>query len=300
MKLFRHGEKGKEKPGILDSHGRKRDLSVVLPDLSADYLGDAELNALRLCNPGELPIVSDGVRMGACVSEVNRFFCIGLNYIDHAEETGLPIPDKPVLFMKACSVSGPDDPIIIPRNSYKTDWEVELGVVIGKVAAHVSTTEALSHVAGYCVVNDVSERSFQMDEGGQWVKGKSCDSFGPIGPYLVTRDEVVDPQKLSLYLNINGHRRQTGDTGKMIFSVAEIISNLSQFITLKPGDLIATGTPPGVGMGMTPPMYLSPGDNLNLGISGLGEQMNKVVSYEESSKTNTPGELYARTVYDGR
>ncbi|VAV96299.1 Fumarylacetoacetate hydrolase family protein [hydrothermal vent metagenome] len=279
MKLLRHGEIGRESPAVVDTTGQIRDLSGVIHNICSNQLGDEALQELARCDINTLPIVDPGTRIGPCVADVKRFFCIGLNYSDHAIESGLPIPNNPIVFMKVCEVTGPNDPITIPKNSQKTDWEVELGVVIGKIAQHVSQKDALSYVAGYCVINDVSERAFQTEFGGQWVKGKSCDSFGPIGPYLVTRDEIPDPQALNMFLDVNGERRQTGNTSKMIFSVAEIIAHLSKFITLRPGDIISTGTPSGVGMGMDPPMFLKAGDNIKLGISDLGQQFQKVIAF---------------------
>ena len=274
MKLLRYGEKGAEKPGMLDEDGGLRDLSGVVDDIAGEVLTDAGLARLRALDPASLPLVPGNPRLGACVGDIGKFCCIGLNYSDHAAESNLPIPAHPILFMKATSaVVGPDDTVMIPRGSEKTDWEVELGVVIGKTAKYVSKENALDHVAGYCVINDVSERHFQTQLSGNWTKGKSCDTFGPTGPWLVTRDEVPDPQALTMELNVNGKRMQTGSTSTMIFSVAEIIEHLSSLFTLHPGDVISTGTPPGVGMGIKPdPVYLKEGDVMDLTIEGLGTQ----------------------------
>ncbi|UWR97895.1 fumarylacetoacetate hydrolase family protein [Phaeobacter inhibens] len=267
------------RPGLKADDGTLRDLGDYIADLTGAELGrdtQAKLASLPLA---DLPIIRGEPRLAPCVGSVGKFLCIGLNYRDHAEEAGLAIPKHPILFLKANSaISGPNDPVVLPRGAEKADWEVELGVVIGKTAKYVGAEDALDHVAGYCVVNDVSERSFQMDLSGQWTKGKSCDSFGPIGPWLVTPDEVPDPQQLALYCDVNGKRMQQGHSGTMIFSVAEIISHLSQLMTLHPGDLIATGTPPGVGMGQKPvPVYLQAGDTLRLGIDGLGEQRQHII-----------------------
>ncbi|SLN30509.1 Ureidoglycolate lyase [Falsiruegeria litorea R37] len=274
MKLLRFGEVGAEKPGLLASDGTLRDLSGYVADISGAALSDAGLEQLRAIDPDSLPVVEGNPRLGPCVGSVGKYLCIGLNYSDHAAEAGLPIPEHPILFMKANSaISGPNDDVVMPRGSTKTDWEIELGVVIGTRAKYVSEADALSHVAGYCIANDVSERDFQMHLTGQWTKGKSCDTFGPTGPWLVTRDEVPEPQALSMYLDVNGQRMQTGNTSTMIFSVAQIISHLSQLFTLHPGDVISTGTPPGVGMGIKPqPIYLKAGDVMELGIDGLGQQ----------------------------
>ncbi|MBB3948776.1 ureidoglycolate lyase [Aureimonas jatrophae] len=280
MKLLRYGERGHEKPGLLDSTGTLRDLSGHVEDIAGDVLSDEGLARIRALDPAALPAVPDGVRMGACVGRVGKFICIGLNYADHAAETGAPIPAEPIIFMKATSaITGPNDGILIPRNSVKTDWEVELGVVIGREARYVEESEALRFVAGYCVVNDLSERAFQTERGGQWTKGKSADTFGPIGPWLVTRDEVADPQDLSMWLEVDGHRYQDGSTRTMIFGVAHVVSYLSQFMSLQPGDVITTGTPPGVGMGIKPePVYLKPGQVVRLGVEGLGEQRQDVTA----------------------
>ncbi len=279
MKLLRFGEHGAERPGMMDSDGNIRDLSAVIPDLTGQTLGDAQLNDLRAVDPATLPLAPENVRIAACVGQVGKFVCIGLNYSDHAAESGMSLPDEPVVFFKATSaIMGPNDDVEIPRGSVKTDWEVELGVVIGKAAKYVSKEDALDHVAGYCVVNDLSERDFQLHRSGQWVKGKSCDTFGPIGPWLVTRDEVPDPQDLGMYLEVNGHRYQDGSTSTMHFDVATVISHLSQFMSLQPGDVISTGTPPGVGMGQKPETYLKAGDQMTLGIAGLGVQTQKVIA----------------------
>ncbi len=277
MKFVRHGAAGAEKPGIVDTQGNLRDLSGHVTDIAGNVLEN--LAALSSIDPDSLPEVGEHIRIGPCVGQTGKFICIGLNYSDHAAESGLEVPPEPVVFMKATSaMCGPNDPIIIPRGSEKTDWEVELGVVIGKAAKYVSEADALSHVAGYCVVNDVSERSFQTERAGQWTKGKSCDNFGQTGPWLVTPDEVPDPQALSMWLKVNGETRQNGSTSTMVYGVAHVISYLSQFMTLHPGDVISTGTPPGVGMGMKPPLYLKPGDVVELGIEGLGSQRQDVVS----------------------
>ncbi|WP_417712688.1 ureidoglycolate lyase [Pseudophaeobacter arcticus] len=279
MKLLRFGPLGSEKPGLLDAEGRIRDLSGVVEDIAGEVLGDSQLQALRAIDPASLPLVEETPRIGACVGQVGKFICIGLNYADHAAEAGMQLPEEPVVFFKATSaICGPNDDAEIPRSSVKTDWEVELGVVIGKPTKYVSVDAALSHVAGYCVVNDLSERDFQIHRSGQWVKGKSCDTFGPIGPWLVTRDEVPDPQDLAMYLEVNGHRYQDGSTRTMHFDVATVISHLSQFMSLQPGDVISTGTPPGVGMGQRPEVYLKPGDRMELGVEGLGVQKQNVVA----------------------
>src|SRR5246127_5337602 len=277
MKLLRFGKPGAEKPGLLDSAGQLRDLSAVLTDIAGPSLLPASLDKLRQINPSTLPIVSGSPRLGPCVGSVGKFICIGLNYSDHAAESGMAVPVEPVVFMKATSaICGPNDNVVIPRGSKKTDWEVELGVVIGKPAKYVEEADALSHVAGYCVINDLSERAFQLEGTGQWVKGKSADTFGPIGPWLVTRDEVPDPQNLNMWLKVNGHPFQNGNTKTMIFSVAHIVSYLSRFMSLHPGDIISTGTPPGGGLGQKPPVYLRPGNVIRLGVQGLGEQRETV------------------------
>ena len=280
MKLLRYGNPGQEKPGMLDQNGTIRDLSNIVEDIAGDVLLPESLEKLKNLDPGSLPTIDGSPRMGACVSGIGKFICIGLNYSDHAEETGASVPSEPIIFSKATSaVCGPDDDIIIPRNSVKTDWEVELGVVIGKPAKYVEETSALDHVAGYCVINDVSEREYQIERQGQWVKGKSCDSFGPTGPWLVTPDEAGDPQNLKLWLEVDGKRYQDGSTNTMVYGVAFLIHYLSQFFTLHPGDVISTGTPPGVGMGQKPePVYLRPGQNIRLGVEGLGIQTQKTIA----------------------
>jgi len=273
VKLLRYGDKGAEKPGLLDAGGTIRDLSGVIDDIDATVLAEHRLRELAALEPASLPAVSTNPRLGPPVAKVGKFLCIGLNYSDHAAETNSPIPAEPILFMKATSaITGPDDPVIIPRDSEKTDWEVELGVVIGREVRHLDEAEALDAVAGYCVINDVSERAFQLERGGQWVKGKSADSFGPMGPYLVTRDEVADPQKLRLWLEVDGKRFQDGSTETMVFGVAHLISYVSRFMSLQAGDVISTGTPPGVGMGQKPQIFLRPGNVIRLGVEGLGEQ----------------------------
>jgi len=273
MKLLRVGEPGNERPAMLDAQGELRDLSHYIDDLAGDALLLSSLERLRQLPLSELPKISGQPRIGACVGRIGKFICIGLNYADHAAETGAAIPQEPVVFGKWTSaVVGPDDAVRIPRGSVKTDWEVELGVVIGKGGSYIDEADALSHVAGYCVVNDVSEREYQIERGGTWDKGKGCDTFGPIGPWLVTPDEIADPQQLDLWLEVDGKRYQNGNTRTMIFTVAHIISYLSRFMSLQPGDVISTGTPPGVGMGQKPPVYLRPGQTIRLGIAGLGEQ----------------------------
>ncbi len=279
MKLLRYGPPGEERPGLLGNNQRIHDLTEVVDDIGGDTLTEAGLSAIRGVVPDELPIVESKHRLGPCVSGVGKLIGIGLNYVDHAAEAGMPIPEEPILFMKATSsICGPDDPIRIPEGSEKLDWEAELGVVIGTDGKNILESDAMAHVAGYCVVNDVSERMFQLEREGQWVKGKSCDSFGPIGPYLVTRDEVPDSQNLDIWLDVNGHRRQDGNTRTMIFSVAALISYVSQFMSLQPGDIISTGTPPGVGHGTTPPVYLNEGDRVVLSVQGMGVQSHIVVA----------------------
>ena len=279
MKLLRFGVPGAERPGMLDADGRIRDLSGVVADIAGAALTPDGLARLAAIDPATLPLVEGGPRIGPCVGAVGKFICIGLNYSDHAAESGLPVPSEPVVFMKATSaIVGPNDPVEIPRGSEKTDWEVELGVVIGKPAKYVTEAQALDHVAGYCVINDVSERAFQIERGGTWDKGKGHDTFGPIGPWLVTRDEVPDPQALDLWLEVDGRRFQNGSTSTMIFTVAHIVSYVSQFMSLQPGDVISTGTPPGVGMGQKPPLYLKAGQTMRLGIAGLGEQRQTTIS----------------------
>ncbi|MBU6488518.1 MAG: ureidoglycolate lyase [Burkholderiales bacterium] len=282
MKLLRYGPKGQEKPGLVDAEGIVRDLSSVVDDIAGDVLSDAGLARLRALDPSTLPRAPEGVRLGACVGRVGKMVCIGLNYADHAAESNLPIPSEPVVFNKWTSaIVGPNDDVHIPRGSRKTDWEVELGVVIGKPCKYVEAADALGYVAGYCVVNDVSEREWQIERGGQWDKGKGFDTFGPLGPWLVTRDEVPDPQQLDLWLEVDGHRYQNGNTRTMIFSVAEIVAYLSQCMSLQPGDVISTGTPPGVGLGVKPtPVYLKAGQTMRLGIAGLGEQRQRTVAAE--------------------
>jgi 2-keto-4-pentenoate hydratase/2-oxohepta-3-ene-1,7-dioic acid hydratase in catechol pathway len=279
MKLLRYGTPGQEKPGLLDKTGQIRDLSAAIPDIAGDTITPQSLQRIQSLDPAKLPAVSGSPRLGPCVSRVGKFLCIGLNYSDHAAEAGMKPPAEPVVFMKATSaITGPNDNVVIPRTSVKSDWEVELGVIIGSQTKYVSESEALNHVAGYCVVNDLSERTFQLEGTGQWVKGKSADTFGPIGPWLVTRDEVPDPQNLQMWLKINGHPFQNGNTKTMIFSVAHIVAYLSRFMSLQPGDIISTGTPPGVGMGQKPPKYLQSGDKIQLGVQGLGEQAQSVVA----------------------
>jgi 2,4-diketo-3-deoxy-L-fuconate hydrolase len=280
MKLVRFGPAGQEKPGLITADGALRDLSSIVADIGPDQLNDTALDTLRKLDPSKLPTVSGTPRLGCPVANVGKFLAIGLNYVDHAEEAGLAIPTEPVIFTKAIScIQGPNDPVMIPKDSIKTDWEIELGLVIGKRARYVGEADALDHVAGYCVINDVSERSFQFDRQPTWDKGKGCDTFGPIGPWLVTRDDVPDPQKLAMSLHVNGRRMQTGNTSKMIFGVAKIVSYVSEFITLMPGDVICTGTPPGVGMGAKPPVFLAEGDTMTLEIEGLGVQEQTVVAF---------------------
>ncbi|MFM2035542.1 MAG: hypothetical protein RL459_807 [Pseudomonadota bacterium] len=281
MKLVRYGNPGEEKPGLIDEQGRLRDLSAVVPDIGPAQLSDAALAKLSKLKTAKLPLVSGDPRLGSPVAGVGKFIAIGLNYADHAAESGMPIPPEPIVFMKSTTcIQGPNDEVMLPKGSKKTDWEVELGVVIGTRARYVPQKEALAHVAGYCTINDVSEREFQLERGGTWDKGKGCDTFGPLGPWLVTRDEVPNPQKLAMWLDVNGQRVQTGSTKTMIFTVAKIVSYVSQFMTLMPGDVITTGTPPGVGMGMKPPRFLKKGDVITLGIEGLGEQRQEVVAFK--------------------
>jgi 2,4-didehydro-3-deoxy-L-rhamnonate hydrolase len=281
MKLVRYGNPGKEKPGLVDLEGRLRDLSSVVPDIGPAQLGSVAMARIRKTNPEKLPLVRGAPRFGCPVSQVGKFIAIGLNYADHAAESGAPIPKEPVVFMKATScIQGPNDPVMLPRGSTKTDWEVELGVVIGTRARYVSKKDALAHVAGYSVINDVSEREYQLERGPQWDKGKGCDTFGPIGPWLVTPDEIENVQRLDMWLDLNGKRMQTGNTRTMIFDVAKLVSYVSHFMTLLPGDVITTGTPPGVGLGMKPPMFLKKGDVMALGIAGLGEQRQVVVPFK--------------------
>lgn len=280
MKLLRYGEKGQERPALLDNNGQLRDLSAVVADVAGETLSPQNIARLKDIDPSSLPLVEGSPRIGACVGQVGKFICIGLNYADHAAETGAAIPAEPVVFSKWTSaIVGPNDDIEIPRNSRKTDWEVELGVVIGKGGRYISESDALEHVAGYCVINDVSEREFQLELGGTWDKGKGCDTFGPLGPWLVTRDEIADPHQLDLWLEVDGKRYQNGNTRTMIFQIPKIISYLSQFMSLQPGDVISTGTPPGVGLGLKPePVYLRAGQQIRLGIAGLGEQNQRTVN----------------------
>ncbi len=282
MKLLRYGEKGQERPALLDNNGALRDLSAVVTDIAGDTLSPQSIARLQEIDPSTLPLVQGSPRIGACVGQVGKFICIGLNYADHAAETGAAIPTEPVVFNKWTSaIVGPNDNIEIPRNSRKTDWEVELGVVIGTGGRYISERDALEHVVGYCVINDVSEREFQLELGGTWDKGKGCDTFGPLGPWLVTRDEIADPHQLDLWLEVDGKRYQNGNTRTMIFQIPKIVSYLSQFMSLQPGDVISTGTPPGVGLGIKPePVYLRAGQHIRLGISGLGEQNQRTVDAE--------------------
>ena len=279
MKLVRYGEKGAEKPGLIDKSGQLRDLSAHIRDLDGEAYSPASLKKLAGIDPASLPAVSGNPRLGAPVTGISKFVAIGLNYSDHAKETGNPIPSEPIFFLKAnTALSGPADPVEKPRGSTKLDWEVEIAVIIGSRAKYVSEADALNHVAGYCICNDVSERNFQIERLGQWTKGKSHDTFGPLGPWLVTRDEIPNPQSLSMWLDVNGKRKQTGSTSTMIFPIAKCVSYVSQFMTLLPGDVLTTGTPPGVGTGMKPPQYLNVGDVVTLGIEGLGEQRQEIVA----------------------
>ncbi|SAK77382.1 5-carboxymethyl-2-hydroxymuconate delta-isomerase [Caballeronia catudaia] len=280
MKLLRYGPKGQEKPGLLDAEGKIRDLSKVVDDIAGATLTEAGLAKLRAVDVATLPVVDGTPRIGPCVGRVGKMVCIGLNYADHAAESNLPVPTEPVIFNKWTSaICGPNDEVEIPRNSVKTDWEVELGVVIGKEAKYIDEANALDYVAGYCVINDVSEREWQLEHGTQWDKGKGFDTFGPIGPWLVTKDEVADPQKLDLWLEVDGHRYQNGNTKTMVFTVAQLVAYLSKVMSLQPGDVISTGTPPGVGMGVKPSaVYLKAGQTMRLGIQGLGEQQQKTVA----------------------
>jgi len=289
MKLVRYGQPGKEKPGLIDAHGKLRDLSKVIDDVTPDQLSDKSLAKLAKLNTDKLPLVKGKPRMGCPVANVRKFIAIGLNYADHAAESNLPVPKEPIVFMKTTSsIQGPNDDVMLPKGSVKTDWEVELGIVIGKHASYVSQKEALDYVAGYCTINDVSEREYQIERGGTWDKGKGCDTFGPIGPWMVTKDEVPNVQNLKMFLDVNGQRMQTGTTKTMIFGVTKLVSYVSQFMTLEPGDIITTGTPPGVGMGMKKdgkpaPVYLKKGDVMHLGIEGLGEQTQKVVAFKRKA-----------------
>ncbi|HEU6441495.1 MAG TPA: fumarylacetoacetate hydrolase family protein [Microvirga sp.] len=290
MKLVRFGEPGQEKPGLVDAQGNIRDLSGTVPDITGAVLSQESLSRIRNLDPSTLPLAPSGQRLGACVGQVRNFIAIGLNYADHAAETGAPIPAEPILFNKAPScIVGPNDDVIIPRKSQRTDWEVELAIVIGERASYVAANESLEFVAGYCVCNDVSEREYQLERGGTWTKGKGCPTFGPLGPWLVTRDEIPDPQNLSMWLDVNGERMQTGSTRTMIFNVAQIVSYVSHFMSLEPGDVITTGTPPGVGMGMKPPRYLKAGDVMSLGIEGLGEQRQRLVAFEDNPPDTSKG-----------
>jgi len=289
MKLVRYGQPGKEKPGLIDAAGKLRDLSAVVSDIGPDQLSDKVLAKLAKLKTDKLPLVKGKPRMGCPVANVRKFIAIGLNYADHAAESNLPVPKEPIVFMKTTScIQGPNDDVMLPKGSVKTDWEVELGIVIGKHASYVSQKEALDYVAGYCTINDVSEREYQIERGGTWDKGKGCDTFGPIGPWMVTKDEIPNVQNLSMFLDVNGQRMQTGTTKTMIFGVTKLVSYVSQFMTLEPGDIITTGTPPGVGMGIKKdgqpaPVYLKKGDVMRLGIEGLGEQTQKVVAFKRKA-----------------
>ncbi|HZH52067.1 MAG TPA: fumarylacetoacetate hydrolase family protein [Microvirga sp.] len=297
MKLVRFGEAGREKPGLVDANGRIRDASGILPDITGHTLGSDSLTRLSRVDPASLPAAPEGQRLGPCVGNVRNFIAIGLNYADHAAETGAAIPAEPIVFNKAPScIVGPNDDVILPRGSQKTDWEVELAIVIGERASYVGANEALDFVAGYCVCNDVSEREYQLERGGTWTKGKGCPTFGPLGPWLVTKDEIPDPQNLSMWLDVNGERMQTGSTKTMIFNVAQIVSYVSHFMILEPGDVITTGTPPGVGMGMKPARFLKAGDVMTLGIEGLGEQRQRVVAYEQNPPDTSHGRAKAQLV----
>ena len=281
MKTLRYREGNSVKPGIVDKEGKIRDASSIVDDWDNTTVTVEKLHSIQSADLSSLPVVDNNVSIAPCVCKqsIGKFICIGLNYSDHAEETGMEVPPEPIMFMKATSaVTGPNDDVIIPKNSFKSDWEVELGVIIGKEAKYISEDQSQDHIAGYCVVNDLSERAFQIEHSGQWVKGKSCDTFGPIGPYLVTKDEVVDPQNLKMWLDVNGKRMQDGSTSTMVYGVNFLVSYLSQFMSLQPGDIISTGTPPGVGMGMKPQVFLKPGDVMRLGIEGLGEQKQTTVA----------------------
>ena len=281
MTLVRYGNPGREKPGLIDLDGKLRDLSGVVPDIGPAQLGSLGMARLRKANPAKLPLVRGKPRFGCPVAQVGKLVAIGLNYADHAAEAGAAIPKEPIVFLKATTcIQGPDDPVMLPRGSVKADWQVELGVVIGTTARYVAKKDALAHVAGYCIVNDVSEREYQLERGPQWDKGKGCDTFGPIGPWLVTPDELANVQRLDMWLDVNGQRMQTGNTRTMIFNVAKLVSYVSHFMTLMPGDIITTGTPPGVGMGMKPQRFLRKGDVMTLGIQGLGEQRQEVVGFK--------------------
>jgi len=281
MKLVRYGPSGAEKPGLVDGQGVLRDLSHIIPDLGAAQLSPDSLSQLAKLDVSKLPAIEGKPRMGCPIASIGKFLAIGLNYSDHAEETGSPIPKEPIIFSKAIScIQGPDDDVMLPKDSVKTDWEVELAIVIGSKTSYVEEAQAMNYVAGYCLANDVSEREYQLERGGTWDKGKGCDTFGPLGPWLVTKDEIADPQNLALWLDVNGKRMQTGNTNKMIFNVVQIVSYVSRFVTLMPGDVIVTGTPPGVGLGMKPPVFLKAGDTMTLGCEGLGEQTQKVISWQ--------------------
>ncbi|WAW09676.1 fumarylacetoacetate hydrolase family protein [Oxalobacter vibrioformis] len=289
MKLVRYGHPGKEKPGLIDESGNIRDLSGVIDDFTAGQLSDTALARIAAMNHASLPLVSGNPRLGVPVAHVGKYIAIGINYIEHAKEANMRLPKEPIVFMKAVTcLCGATDNIILPKDSKKSDWEIELGVIIGRKAQYITEEEALDHVAGYCVANDLSEREFQIERGTQWDKGKGCDTFGPVGPWLVTRDEVPDPQNLDMYLDVNGVRMQTGNTRTMIFSVAKIVSYLSHFMTLLPGDIIATGTPPGVGMGREPQLFLKPGDNVRAGIAGLSEQNQDVIAWSRTQEVPAP------------
>jgi len=282
MKLLRYGPAGFEKPGLMQDDGIIRDLSAQVDDIAGDTLSDSGLSAVAALDHDSLPVVSGDPRIGPCVGRVGKFICVGLNYSDHAAETGMDVPPEPILFFKATSaICGPNDDVIIPRGSMKSDWEVELGIVIGKHTAYVDEAEALAHVAGYCVINDLSERAFQNERSGQWVKGKSADTFGPTGPWLVTRDEVPEPQNLALWLEVDGHRYQNGSTRTMVYGVAHLVSYISQFMSMQPGDIISTGTPPGVGLGQSPQVFLKPGQTMRLGVEGLGEQTQTTRAWDD-------------------
>jgi len=279
MKLLRYRDGNNIKPGILDTEDKIRDVSSLVNDWSNETINIHHLTQIMKSDLSSLPIVNSDVSLAPCVDNVGKFICIGLNYSDHAQETGMEVPKEPIIFMKATSaICGPNDEIIIPKNSLKSDWEVELGIIIGKETKYIDENQSQDHIAGYCVVNDLSEREFQIEHSGQWTKGKSCDTFGPIGPYLVTKDEVANPQNLKMWLDLNGKRMQDGSTNTMVYGVNFLVSYLSKFMSLQPGDIISTGTPPGVGMGQNPPLYLKPGDKMKLGIEGLGEQYQKTIS----------------------
>jgi 2,4-diketo-3-deoxy-L-fuconate hydrolase len=283
MKLVRYGHSGKEKPGLIDGAGRIRALGDIIADIGGDTLSPKVLGRLAKIKPDALPLVRGTPRLGPCVADVGNFIAVGLNYADHAAETGAPIPKEPILFNKAPScIVGPNDDVVIPKSSEKTDWEVELAIVIGSHASYVAENEALNYVAGYCLCHDVSEREFQIERSGQWMKGKGCPTFGPIGPWLVTKDEIADVQKLDMWLDVNGARMQKGSTATMIFTVRKLVSYISHFMILEPGDVITTGTPPGVGMGMKPPRFLKAGDTVSLGIEGLGQQAQRVVAWKKA------------------